>query len=132
MKKNGIKGKVGYPAEAVHWHIDAEQRSHPSAVFRSIICTEGLKVLLEHDAGSTDVELCPDSIAGEPLLWSEPGLSFRQGQRSPCRSLTRGMIIFDAGSRGRSERVDSLAHHARLATPATTGQFGLRLPICGA
>lgn len=71
MKKNGIEGKVGYPAEAVHWHIDAGQGSYPSTVFRSIICAEGLRFLLEHEAGSTDVELRPDSIAGELLLWSE-------------------------------------------------------------
>jgi ATPase family protein associated with various cellular activities (AAA) len=61
-----------YPASAVTWHLDADdQHGLPTAVFQSMVCAAGMKVVRRIDLDASDGQLQPDSIKGERILWSE-------------------------------------------------------------
>jgi len=61
-----------YPAGNVIWHLDADdQHGLPTAVFQSIVCASGMKVVRRIDLDASDGQLQPDSIKGERILWSE-------------------------------------------------------------
>ena len=61
-----------YPASTVAWHLDADdQRGLPTAVFQSMVCASGMKVVRRIDLDASDGKLQPDSIKGERILWSE-------------------------------------------------------------
>src|SRR5579863_378701 len=61
-----------YPASNVAWHLDADaQHELPTAVFQSIVCASGMKVVRKLDLDASDAHLHPDSIKGDRILWSE-------------------------------------------------------------
>ncbi len=61
-----------YPAGTVAWHLEADdQHGLPTAVFQSMVCASGMKVVRRIDFDSSDGQLQPDSIKGERILWSE-------------------------------------------------------------
>ena len=61
-----------YPASTVAWHLDADdQHGLPTAVFQSMVCAGGMKVVRRIDLDASDGQLQPDSIKGERILWSE-------------------------------------------------------------
>lgn len=61
-----------YPASSVAWHLDADdQHGLPTAVFQSMVCASGMKVVRRIDFDASDGKLQPDSIKGERILWSE-------------------------------------------------------------
>lgn len=61
-----------YPASTVAWHLDADdQHGLPTAVFQSMVCASGMKVVRRIDLDASDGKLQPDSIKGERILWSE-------------------------------------------------------------
>jgi hypothetical protein len=63
--------KIGYPAAAVHWHVDADHHSYPSAAFNAIVSAHGFRVLLHRSLTGVREELRPESLGGERILWSE-------------------------------------------------------------
>ncbi len=61
-----------YPAGTVAWHLEADdQHGLPTAVFQSMVCASGMKVVRRIDLDSSDGKLQPDSLKGERILWSE-------------------------------------------------------------
>ncbi|MGB0060506.1 DUF5925 domain-containing protein [Candidatus Binatus sp.] len=61
-----------YPAGTVAWHLEADdQHGLPTAVFQSMVCASGMKVVRRIDFDASDGQLQPDSIKGERILWSE-------------------------------------------------------------
>jgi hypothetical protein len=61
-----------YPAGTVAWHLEADdQHGLPTAVFQSMVCAGGMKVVRRIDFDASDGKLQPDSIKGERILWSE-------------------------------------------------------------
>jgi hypothetical protein len=61
-----------YPAGNVIWHLDADdQHGLPTAVFQSMVCASGMKVVRRIDLDASDGQLQPDSLKGERILWSE-------------------------------------------------------------
>ena len=61
-----------YPASSVTWHLEADdQHGLPTAVFQSMVCAAGMKVVRRIDLDASDGQLQPDSIKGERILWSE-------------------------------------------------------------
>jgi hypothetical protein len=63
---------TSYPGSTVIWHLDADdQHGLPTAVFQSIVCASGMKVVRKIDLDPSDGQLQPESIEGERILWSE-------------------------------------------------------------
>jgi ATPase family associated with various cellular activities (AAA) len=67
-----VEGTNSYPAGSVVWNLDADdQHGLPTAVFQSMVCASGMKVVRRIDFDASDGKLQPDSIKGERILWSE-------------------------------------------------------------
>src|ERR1700723_151559 len=61
-----------YPAGTVAWDLEADdQHGLSTALFQSMVCASGMKVVRRIDFDASDGKLQPDSIKGERVLWSE-------------------------------------------------------------
>jgi hypothetical protein len=63
--------KLGYPAGVVHWHVDPDNHSYPSATFHAIVSAHGFGILLHRNLTGVREELRPGSLTGQRILWSE-------------------------------------------------------------
>ena len=63
--------ELASPAAAVRWVADMQNHGFTSSLFKSIVVTHGLKVLIEHELPDPRVQMRPDSIRGTTLFWSE-------------------------------------------------------------
>jgi hypothetical protein len=59
------------PADAVQWHISADNRNHALAVFQSLVAGCRFSVMIHRKLAGFRETLRPDSIGGERILWSE-------------------------------------------------------------
>ena len=66
-----IDERPGYPADAVQWHVSADNRNYASAVFQWHVARYRFSVLLHHKLAGFREKLRPDSIGGERIFWSE-------------------------------------------------------------
>jgi hypothetical protein len=72
IRRREVGETNSYPASSVTWHLEADdQHGLPTAVFQSMVCAAGMKVVRRIGLDASDGQLQPDSIKGERILWSE-------------------------------------------------------------
>src|SRR5579862_547896 len=62
---------LAYPAIALNWTLDAQHHEFAAGVFKSIVVTNRLTVLLGHDLPDAREIIRPDAVRGEVILWAE-------------------------------------------------------------
>ena len=60
-----------YPAAALQWSLDPQNHEFPAGVFKSIVVSNRLRVMLSHGLSDARVQLQPDVLRGESILWTE-------------------------------------------------------------
>lgn len=114
-----------YPAGAVAWHLEADdQHGLPTAVFQSMVCASGMKVVRRIDFDASDGQLQPDSIKGERILWSEylelRSLVVRDNEAGAIVMASQGYGSFDVSIAASDLAVtDRIVADLRKAFPPT-------------
>ena len=114
-----------YPAGAVAWHLEADdQHGLPTAVFQSMVCASGMKVVRRIDLDASDGQLQPDSIKGERILWSEylelRSLVVRDNEAGAIVMASQGYGSFDVSIAASDLAVtDRIVADLRKAFPPT-------------
>ena len=62
---------LAYPAAALQWSLDPQHHEFPAGVFKSIVVSNHLRVLVSHGLPDARVQLQPDALKGESILWAE-------------------------------------------------------------
>ena len=114
-----------YPAGTVAWHLEADdQHGLPTAVFQSMVCASGMKVVRRIDLDASDGKLQPDSIKGERVLWSEymefRALVVRDNEAGAIVMASQGYGSFDVSVAASDLAVtDRIVADLRKAFPPT-------------
>ena len=114
-----------YPAGTVAWHLEADdQHGLPTAVFQSMVCASGMKVVRRIDLDASDGQLQPDSIKGERILWSEylelRSLVVRDNEAGAIVMASQGYGSFDVSVAASDLAVtDRIVADLRKAFPPT-------------
>jgi len=120
-----VEETKSYPAGAVAWHLEADdQHGLPTAVFQSMVCASGMKVVRRIDFDASDGQLQPDSIKGERILWSEylelRSLVVRDNEAGAIVMASQGYGSFDVSIAASDLAVtDRIVADLRKAFPPT-------------